>query len=623
MFRLIKGFFSLIWRLITWIRVAIFNVIFLLLLALFVVGVYNSPKLKKANQSVLFLAPSGLLVDQLTYNPSPLDIISDGRNQSPETLVRELTRAIRQAANDDQITGLVLKLDNLQGGGISKLEEVGQAINEFRQSEKPVIAYGDDFSQQQYYLASYADQIYLNPLGSIALTGYGVYRNYMKEATEKLSLEFNVFRVGEFKDAIEPFLRNDMSPSSRQHTQDWVNSLWKQYTDKVETNRDLNPGAVQSFIDNMHLNLKQAGANTANLAISAQLVDELVSKVDLRDRLISRFGTDNKGKNLNAISINDYQRANFTAGLPLQKNVGLIVATGTILDGHRGNGEIGSDSLSKLLRKAGDDASLKALILRIDSGGGSAFASEIIREEVIKLREKNIPVYVSMGSVAASGGYWISAGAQEIWASPTTLTGSIGVWGLMPNASESFKRLGIHSDGVGTSKLADSFQINRPMPEETKLIVQSSVDNIYSKFLELVADAREQSIEDIHRIAQGRIWTGSKAHELGLVDRLGSLDDLVSYVSEKHDVEKKALKVIRRELDFDEKLLRTLTQEGASLVSAIQADWLDQNGLGTLFEPTASQISNENGGKSWFMALLKQKSLTPIYMSTCFTCEAI
>lgn len=623
MFRFIKGFFSFIWRIVTWIRVLIFNVLFLGLIAIIVMGIYNSPKSKTPEQSVLFLSPSGLLVDQYSYNPSAMDLFTDSPDYSAETLVRELTQAIRQASRDDRITGLVLKLDYLQGGGVSKLEEVGQAINEFRKSQKPVVAYADNFSQQQYYLASYADQIYLNPMGNLMLTGYGVYRNYLKDATEKLSLEFNVFRVGEFKDAIEPFIRNDMSPLSKQHTRDWVNNLWEEYTDKIETNRDLASGSVQNYVDQMHLSLNQAGVNTANLAVGAKLVDELVSKVDLRDRLMNRFGTDKKGKNLNAINIKDYQRSTFNSTLPLQKNIGLIVASGTILEGNQDNGKIGSDSLSSLLRKAGEDSSINALVLRIDSGGGSAFASEIIREEVIKLREKNIPVYISMGSLAASGGYWIASAGQEIWATPTTLTGSIGVWGLIPNASKSLKRLGVYSDGVGTSKLADSFHIDRPMSPEVKTIIQSSVDNIYSKFLEIVSEARNKDVEEIHKMAQGRVWTGSRAKDLGLVDRLGSLDDLLDYISDKHDIERKALKVIQRDLDFDEQLLRTLTQEGTNVAAKIQANWFEKSDLGLMLQSFKETRSTSSLNSQSLVELFKQKTLSQMYLSNCFNCEAL
>ena len=623
MFRFIRGFFSIIWKLISWVRAFVFNILFLCLLVLVIVAFVKAPKPIIPNQSVLVLAPSGTLVDQFTYNPSALDLLGPGQEHPLETRIRDLTSAITQAARDENITGLVLRLDYLEGGGMSKLEEVGQAISEFRNSQKPVIAYADNFSQQQYFLASFADQIYLNPMGSLMLTGFGVYRNYMKEATEKLSLNFNVFRVGEFKDAIEPFIRNDMSEPSKQHTRVWVGDLWQQYTQQIEKSRDLDQGALQSYIDTMHLRINEAGVNSGTLAKSANLVDELISRTDLRDRLISRFGVSNKGDKLNAIGMTDYLRSKFKPKLPTQKNIGLIVAAGTILDGHQGNGQIGSESLGELLRKAGEDSSLSALIIRIDSGGGSAFASEVIREEIVKLRAKDIPVYISMGSVAASGGYWIAAAAQEIWAMPSTLTGSIGVWGLIPNISEAANRLGVYSDGVGTTTLSDAFNIDRPMSEEVKTIIQNSVDDVYSRFLQLVAEARNSNIEDIHKIAQGRVWTGSKALELGLVDKLGTLDDLVSYVSDAHSVDKNSIKLIERELNFEEQLLRTLTTETSSLARAIKTSLLNESELSMLLDSVRPLLQ---GTQSLPIEVLKAMDTGPnsaSYITLCFDCKKL
>lgn len=623
MFRFVRGFFSIIWKLISWVRAFIFNLIFLCVLVIVIVAVVKAPKPTTPNQSVLVLAPSGLLVDQFTYNPSALDLLGTGQEHAQETRVRDLTLAITQAARDDKITGLVLRMDYLQGGGMSKLAEVGQAINVFRNSQKPVIAYADNFSQQQYFLASFADQIYLNPMGSLMLTGYGVYKNYMKEATEKLSLKFNVFRVGEFKDAIEPFIRNDMSESSRKHTSVWVGDLWQQYTQQIEQSRDLEKGDLQSYIDTMHLRITQEGVNSGVLAKSENLVDELISRTELRDRLISRFGVNNAGDDLNSIGMNDYLRSKHVTALPLQKNIGLIVASGTILDGYQGSGQIGSESLTRLLRKAGEDSTLEALIIRIDSGGGSAFASEVIREEIVKLRSNNLPVYISMGSIAASGGYWIAAAAQEIWAMPTTLTGSIGVWGLIPNVSEGINRLGIYSDGVGTTKLSDSFSLERPMPEEAKIIVQNGVDDVYSKFLQLVAEARNSDIENVHKIAQGRVWTGTRALELGLVDKLGTLDDLVSHVSNTHNVDKSALKLIEQELDFDEQLLRRLTSETSSFARVIKSSLVNESELSTFIRSVSPLLKSTQILPTEALNVINKSGASGNYVTLCFDCKSL
>lgn len=563
MFKVIKLFFKGCWKILSGIRAVIANLVLLLIIVVIFSAIASAPTPQTAKNSALVVAPSGILVDQLTYSASPIDLINPPEDQAPETLLQDQIKAIEYAKKDPEITGIILQLDYLQGGGISKLEELGQALIDFKSSNKPVIAVADSYTQQQYFLATYADDIYINNFGSIFLTGYGVYRNYLKEAIDKLSLKFHVFRVGDFKDAIEPFARTDMSDASRTHNSVWLSQLWERYTSTVEANRSLSKGSINTYIDQMNVSLQALNGDSATLAKNAKLVDGVLSRTAYYDILIEEFGA-NKKNRVRSINTKNYLASKLELPKSNKKNIGLIVASGTILDGYQGNGAIGSDSFSDLIEQARKDKSLDALIVRIDSGGGSAFASEVIRDEIIKTKQGGLPVYISMGSMAASGGYWIATAGDEIWATPTTLTGSIGVWGLIPNFTDSMNRLGVYSDGVGTTVLADAMHPERPMTPQAQQIIQSSVEHIYNEFITLVATARNSTPESIHKIAQGRVWSGQNALELGLVDQLGSLNDLVQSIAKKRDLRNYAVKLIEPELTIEEKLIRSI-MEGVSV----------------------------------------------------------
>ena len=573
MIKLVTALFKAVWKVLSWFRAILLNLVLLVVIVLLIQGIASTPAPQIPDKTALVIAPSGILVDQSTYEPSIIDALGGGSPADFETVVGEISKAITIARDDDNITGIIIRLDYLQQGGMSKIEEIGQALNYFKESNKPVIAFADSFNQQQYLLASYADEIYVNPLGSVYMTGFGVYRNYYQEATEKLAIKFNVFRVGEYKDAIEPFIRNDMSIESREHIEAWLQQIWTRYTTTVETHRALEEGAINDYIAGLDIQLKSINGDAAELAKQKGLVDDVLSRNALKQLLIERFGDNGNAAEVNAISMQSYLRNPL---LPQQKKhkdkIGLIVATGTILDGVQPEGQIGSDSLVELIRKAKEDKQLKALVLRIDSGGGSAFASEVIREELELTRESGLPIYVSMGSVAASGGYWISCAADEIWATPTTVTGSIGVWGLVPNISESLNKLGIYSDGVGTSNLADAYNIDRPMSEQAKRVIQSGVDNIYQRFISLVADCRDSTPESIHAIAQGRIWSGETALELGLVDSLGNLTDVIEAAAEEQNLNNYSVKKITRKLSSREKFIRSLLEESQILQANAVSD---------------------------------------------------
>lgn len=569
MFKILGSIFKWIGKLISWTRTVVLNLIFLVIVVAIIGALSSKPKQKSPENAALIVAPSGALVDQLSYNPSMVDALLDPSQRPKETLVRDITKAIYQAKSDDNISGLILRLDHMHSGGMSKVEEIGQAINHFKESGKPVVAYADSMTQQHYLLASYADEIYLNEMGTLYLTGFGVYRSYYKGMLDKLKAEFNIFRVGEYKDAVEPFIRQDMSPESREHIGTWITQLWQRYTGIIETHRSLNKGSIDNFIAQLDSNIAALDGDSTQLILDANLIDGAVSRLTLKSILEGKFGLSEDKKDINAIGMYSYLKGSvFERTHRNDKNIGLIVASGTILDGHQPEGSIGGDSLSRLIKKARNDDSLKALVIRVDSGGGSAFASEVIREEIAATKASGIPVYISMGSVAASGGYWISTPATEIWATPTSLTGSIGVFGIIPNLTQSLEHIGISSDGIGTSPIADIQRIDRPMSEQSRAIIQSSVDHIYQRFIQLVADARESTPEDIHDIAQGRVWSGETAMEIGLVDKLGSLEDVFRSAAMDLDLDSYDIKNIQRELSPQEQFVRALIEQTSSVGSS-------------------------------------------------------
>lgn len=547
---------------------SLINLVILLVFILIIASLFQEDIQPLPEKAALRVAPGGVIVEQKTYMDPLQQLMRQNTEQDAETLLSDLIESITQAASDERITALVLELDYLVGGGISKMEEIGHALEKFKESGKPVIAVGDNFTQDQYYLASYADEIHLNPMGAVLITGYGSYPTYLKDALEKLKVNVNVFRVGEYKDAIEPFIRNDMSQASREHNLSWLGTLWNVYTSRIENQRNIPSDAINDYVNNLDNKLIEYNGDSAKLALEASLVDHISTRPEMLQRLRTLSGAkDNNG--YQHINFQTYQsHLNRTKALQPsseQDKIGVIVAKGAIFDGEQPRGSIGGDTLARLLRQASQDKKIKALVLRIDSPGGSAFASEVIRQEIAHTQSRGIPVVVSMGSLAASGGYWISATADQVWATPTTLTGSIGVFGIVPTFENSLDSLGISSDGVGTTLLADLYHLDRPMSGQAKKILQLSVDNIYDRFLSLVAEGRSSSAEEIHKIAQGRVWSGMKACKLGLVDELGSLQDAIEATAKLAKLENYRVETISKPLNVYEQLMQELTLSGTRL----------------------------------------------------------
>lgn len=568
----IRRFFGAIGGAITWLRRVFTNILFLLILLFIGAAIFGGEERITVPQGgALKVAPGGFLVDEVSQ-PSGVPSFLGGPATPPETRVKDLVDAIDHAASDNRISALVLELDHLAGASLSKLEEVGEAVQRFKASEKPVYAIGDNYTQGQYFLASHADKVYMNPMGSLLLTGFGSYRNYYKSALDKLKINFHVFRVGDYKDFIEPYTRDDMSPASRENNARWLHQLWSEYTEQVTGLRNLPPNAIDNYIANLPQNLRAEGGSWAQAALANKFVDKLLTRRAAIEELQEIVGVAEGDKfQYSAIHAQDYLRQMKLANLPdphLQKDkIGLISAAGAIIDGEAPAGQIGSATLTKLIAEA-REKNVKALVLRIDSPGGSAFASEAIRQELLATREAGIPVVISMGSVAASGGYWISAGGDRIWASPSTITGSIGVFGAFPTFEDSLEHLGIYNDGVGTTELAGTMRLDRALPEAAADILQQGVEHTYAQFLQLVAEARNSTPEEIHKIAQGQVWTGRAAHELGLVDELGNLNDAIADAAQLAELEKYEVLEIQRELTPGEKVMRALAENVDAQISA-------------------------------------------------------
>lgn len=531
-------FFKFTWQALDATR-KVLHLVLLLFFFLLILAVF-SPKVPPIPaKAALVVAPQGALVEQLAGDPLERAIAEVYGRERPETLVRDIVEAIETAKTDDRIQVLVLDLSALAGGGLAKLEELAAAIRDFKTSGKKVICYGEMFDQSQYYIAANADEIYLDPQGVVLIQGYGYYRTFLKGIIDKLAIDVNVFRAGEFKSFTEQFTRTDMSEEDRNAALSWLNALWGQYQAGVERSRGAEEDAsIEAYANEFAAEVRANRGDLAAVALERGLVTGLKTRREVEEQLKALVGEDEDRHTYNHVLHRDYVAAQ-RALQPIKKKdrVGVVVLAGEILDGDHAPGTIGSDSAARLLRKALDDERVKAVVLRIDSPGGSMFASEVIRREIAALRAAGKPVIASMSSVAASGGYYIAMDADEIWASPATLTGSIGVFGVFPTIERSLEKIGITVDGVGTTPLADALRVDRTLEQEPREILQLSVEHAYRVFVGHVARAREKSFEEIDAVAQGRVWAGVDAAEHGLVDKLGSYQDAVTAAAQRAGLE--------------------------------------------------------------------------------------
>ena len=500
----------------------VLHLIVLLVIFGLVIGLLSPSIPVVPQQAALVLSPRGALVEQLSGDPFQRAIAEAYGQGSAETLLRDLTDAVRAAQKDDRIKVLVLDLGGMFGGGVTKMEELSAAIREFKTSGKKVIAIGEAYDQSQYYVAANADEIYLDPQGVILIEGYGYYRTFLKGAIDKLGVEINIFRAGTFKTATEQYSRSDMSSEDKEQSLVWLNSIWTQYQDAVTKARGLEADAIEKYANEFASALRSRQGDRAAVALERGLITEIKSRHEVEEMLKELVGEDKKDHSFHRVQHWDYLQVMRPPKLHRGDRVGVVVASGEILDGDHPPGTIGSDSAVRLLRQARYDDAIKAVVLRIDSPGGSMLASEIIRREIDALRTAGKPVVASMSSMAASGGYYIAMDADEIWASPTTLTGSIGVWAVLPTFEDTLGKIGITTDGIGTTELSGALNLGRSLTPPARDILQASVENAYSTFIGHVAAARKKPIDEVDAIAQGRVWAGNDAATHGLVDKLGS-----------------------------------------------------------------------------------------------------
>lgn len=527
-----------------------------------------APKVYKVPDGVaLVLAPAGALVEQIEGDPLDRALEEATGGGSVQTQMRDLVTAIKRAKDDSRVEAMVLDLDGMGGAGLSKLQELGQAIDEFKTSGKPVLAMASAYGKESYYLAAHADDVYLHPMGMVILDGYARYRMFYKDALDKLSIDWNVFRAGAYKSYAEPFMRNDMSDEDRASSKEWLDGLWGSYRQGVVEARGISMEELDGYLNDYVPRLTAVKGDTARVALEGKLVDGLMSRIEFSDHMKEIVGVDDEDESFKQIHFLDYLDAlNGTDKVGHGKDqVAVIVASGSIVGGEQPPGTIGSDSTSRLIRRAAEDDKVKAVVLRVDSGGGSALASEFIREELLRLQETGKPLVVSMGSVAASGGYWISMSADEIWASPNTITGSIGVIAMFPSVPRALARLGLNVDGVGTAPLSGNFRIDRPLSDDVKAIIQAIVDSGYRDFITKVAEAREMEVSEVDRVGEGRVWIGTRAHELGLVDKLGGLQDAVESAAALAELDDYRIRYIEQELDPTDKLLIGMLRDAGVL----------------------------------------------------------
>ena len=575
LWRLIAGFFKWTWRLLNFVREMVLN-LFFIFLVLVVVGIWmqvsGSDSKETASRGALLLDISGVIVDKpdssQRFSKLSRQLLGASSDRLQENSLFDIVNTIRQAKDDRNITGIVMDLKNFAGGDQPSMQYIGKALKEFRDSGKPVYAIGENYSQGQYYLASFANKIWLSPQGVVDLHGFATNGLYYKSLLDKLKVSTHVFRVGTYKSAVEPFIRDDMSPAAREADSRWIGELWQNYLNTVAANRQITaqqvfPGA-QGVLDG----LTKTGGDTAKYALDNKLVDALASSAEIEKALTKEFGWSKADKNYRAISYYDYA---LKTPADTGDSIGVVFANGAIMDGEETQGNVGGDTTAAQIRDARLDPKVKAIVLRVNSPGGSVTASEVIRSELAAARAAGKPVVVSMGGMAASGGYWISTPANYIVANPSTLTGSIGIFGVITTVENSLDSIGVHTDGVSTSPLAD-VSITKALPPEAQQMMQLSIENGYKRFITLVADARHSTPEQIDKIAQGHVWTGQDAKANGLVDSLGDFDDAVAKAAELAKVKQWHLEYYVDEPTFFDKVMDNMSGSvRAMLPDAFQA----------------------------------------------------
>jgi protease-4 len=570
--RLLSG----IWSGVDGFRKVLHLILLLFVFAIFV-GAMSGTTPLLPDKAALFIKPVGAIVEEVEGDPFDRAVAELLDEAQPQTVLQDIVDALEYASDDERIGAVHIELSSLGAAGLPKLQRIARAIEEFRESGKPVIASADFMSQQAYFIAAHADEVYLNPEGGILLQGYGRFRTYFSEAIEKLKLDWNIFKVGTYKSAVEPFERMDMSDADREATVNLIDQLWGTYLEEVAAARAMSPSEMERYADEFVDVVAAADGDLARAAKDNNLVDELLTRTELRELLIGYVGTDEDSDvDYSSIGMDEYlsHEDMLNGETVAEENIGIIIASGAIQSGSQPPGAIGADSTAGLLRRARDDESVKAVVLRVDSPGGSAFASDVIANEIAALQNAGKPVVASMSSVAASGGYWISVGADRVFANSTTITGSIGIFGMFPTYQRTAAHLGLATDGVGSTPLSGQLRPDRAMTDDTKRLFQLVIEEGYDDFIGRVATYRGMEKEEVDAVGQGRVWTGADALRHGLVDELGGLDEAVAFAAELVNLAEDdyGRKWIRIELSPTEQMIVDLL--GTAKSFGLQLDFL-------------------------------------------------
>ncbi|MGQ3468567.1 signal peptide peptidase SppA [Xanthomonas campestris] len=549
----IATFFVGLWDVMNFTRRLIFNLVFFgflfLLLLLFVVAIARGDGTKPlAARTTLVIAPEGTLVEQFSADPVSRSLAKAvGDKSAEEVQLRDLVRVIEAAGKDSKIERVLLNLDKLQPSGFASQREVAKALQGLRASGKQIVAFSESMSQGQYLLAAQANEVYLDPMGSVLLEGLGRYRQYFREGLQdKLGVDVHLFRVGEYKSAAEPYILDAASADAKEADLFWMNDVWQRYLADVATARKLSPAQLAPGIDTLPEGVTAAGGDLAKFALQQKLVDGLKTREQVDSLLTERGVADNDADGgFRSIDFGSYLTQLQAQHSPMDSRpqVAVVVAAGEISGGEQPAGRIGGESTAALLRQARDDEEIKAVVLRVDSPGGEVFASEQIRREVVALKQAGKPVVVSMGDLAASGGYWISMNADRIYADPSTISGSIGIFGMVPNLTRALDKIGVHTDGVGTTRFAGAFDITRPLDPAAGQVIQAVINKGYADFTGKVAQARHQSVEAIDKVARGRVWSGAQAKDHGLVDAFGGMQEAVADAASRAKLSKGKFRV--------------------------------------------------------------------------------
>ncbi|BBJ98098.1 signal peptide peptidase SppA [Xanthomonas campestris] len=549
----IATFFVGLWDVMNFTRRLIFNLVFFgflfLLLLLFVVAIARGDGTKPlAARTTLVIAPEGTLVEQFSADPVSRSLAKAvGDKSAEEVQLRDLVRVIEAAGKDSKIERVLLNLDKLQPSGFASQREVAKALQGLRASGKQIVAFSESMSQGQYLLAAQANEVYLDPMGSVLLEGLGRYRQYFREGLQdKLGVDVHLFRVGEYKSAAEPYILDAASADAKEADLFWMNDVWQRYLADVATARKLSPAQLAAGIDTLPEGVTAAGGDLAKFALQQKLVDGLKTREQVDTLLTERGVADNDADGgFRSIDFGSYLTQLQAQHSPMDSRpqVAVVVAAGEISGGEQPAGRIGGESTAALLRQARDDEEIKAVVLRVDSPGGEVFASEQIRREVVALKQAGKPVVVSMGDLAASGGYWISMNADRIYADPSTISGSIGIFGMVPNLTRALDKIGVHTDGVGTTRFAGAFDITRPLDPAAGQVIQAVINKGYADFTGKVAQARHQSVEAIDKVARGRVWSGAQAKDHGLVDAFGGMQEAVADAASRAKLSKGKFRV--------------------------------------------------------------------------------